>query len=538
MAAVTAGTFGLPLLERLADLEKLTVGALGTPAARPRRRGAPPACTRVPLPARAGAGSRVCLADRRATPQIAPSRLGKRSRTPRRGRSRRCTSRLPGTSARRACANKAIEYLLAAGDAAWALYADRPALAHYRRALDFMATDDPRVGIFSARSRSRITRTSTLWRLMLPGTRRRLARSRLMTRRRRPSAGHSRRVLRPVPPRLLLRHAGLVADGGPLLRLAPISAWPQPRARHGRGAQRLGRRAARPRTPPGRRRLVPRRARHGTRFQYAWSKIRRLELPSAHLLDDLAEAEATDDLTLEIPLHQPRPYFPYLLATSATSPWPQTSATASAIAGRAADLVTNGALLLVEQGERHALLRAKPRSRKGRGNVEEVEVLFLSPDEFHSDLPPTSSTSRSAGPAFRSRTTSASGAHPGAVDPDVGLHLHRRSLDDPLVRRAFAHTLDQPRSLEDGRLCWTACVGGRLPAAGRAGPHHRILLGHDPARARELLAEPATRTPASCRTSSSRHRGDFAGEARRAMEGDTRRACPRIQSTRPGVTPV
>ena len=43
---------------------------------------------------------------------------------------------------------------------------------------------------------------------------------------------------------------------------------------------------------------------------------------TAFLLHDIAAAEALDDRTLEVHLREPRNYFPYLLASDWSFPWP------------------------------------------------------------------------------------------------------------------------------------------------------------------------------------------------------------------------
>jgi ABC-type transport system substrate-binding protein/class 3 adenylate cyclase len=387
-------------------------------------------------------------------------------------------------------ADKAVEYLLAAGDAAWVLYADRPALAHYRRALEFMEADDPRARdllckiALAHHQDFDFVAADEAWREAAarpvrphdaPATTERLV----------TAAAYFDRFL----PGYTYDTQGwwLTADlFSGLLRLQPgLNLVLDGAAELNVSADGL-RYRARLRADAAWSDGEPVTARD---FEYAWSEIRRLELPTAHLLDDVAEATALDERTLEIRLREPRPYFPYLLATPAMFPWP------AHVCERVGDrwreppsLVTNGALLLVEQDERHALLRANLRSRRGRGNVQEVEVLFLPPDEFESGFARHELDLRTGGPRS-----------PDPVDGTlleltpwlstwyVGFICTAAPFDDPLVRRAFAHALDRARFLEDGRLAGQpASEGGFLPPA-MPGHTHRIGLEHDPARARELL---------------------------------------------------
>ena len=141
VASVIGATFGLPLLERLTD-------PAGCRARSPscsgldlvveeRRRPVREYRFRHGLVQEVAYGS-LTRRDGGAPPRC---RRGARSARARRARGGLRAARAPLREAGEA--EKAAEYLLAAGDAAWALYADRAALAHYRRALEFMGPTIP-----------------------------------------------------------------------------------------------------------------------------------------------------------------------------------------------------------------------------------------------------------------------------------------------------------------------------------------------------------------------------------------------------------
>jgi ABC-type transport system substrate-binding protein/class 3 adenylate cyclase len=386
---------------------------------------------------------------------------------------------------------KAVEYLLAAGDAAWALYADQPALAHYRRALEFMPDDDPRARDllckialahhldfdFAAADAAwneaaarpvatanpnapteRLVTAVTFWNRFLPGITYdtqgwwltadlfsgllRLERGLNLVLDAAAELGVSEDGLRY---RATLRTDAAWSDG------TPVTAWD---------------------------------------FEYAWNETRRLALPTVHLLDDIEDADALDERTLVIRLREPRPYFPYLLATPATFPWP--AHVCEAVGDRWRDppyLVTNGAFVLVEQDEKHALLRVNPSSHWRRGNVGAIDVLFLRPEETEShfarhELDLTAGGPRRPAPIDDTVVET----FPSLSTWYVGFVCTAPPFHEPLVRRAFAHALDRVRFVDSSQFVGQpASDGGFLPPA-MPGHDHRIGLEYNPDRARELLA--------------------------------------------------
>ena len=137
VAAVVGRSFGLPLMERLVPRERLLPALSELQRLELVRRGAPPARARVPLPPRPRPGGGVREPGRAAAHCSSVGKaLGDRA-------TRSSPADVYGLLARHFAEadepEKAAEYLLAAGDAARALYADQEALDHYRRARIFLA---------------------------------------------------------------------------------------------------------------------------------------------------------------------------------------------------------------------------------------------------------------------------------------------------------------------------------------------------------------------------------------------------------------
>jgi ABC-type transport system substrate-binding protein/class 3 adenylate cyclase len=384
---------------------------------------------------------------------------------------------------------KAVEYLLEAGDAAWALYADQAALAHYRRALGFMKADDPRARdllfkiALAHHTNFDFVQANAAWeeafarRPLMPA--RVTSTERLVT-----STDQGTRFLPGNSYHLhewwfttqlfsgllrLERGLNVVPDAAAELSVSDDGLRYRARLRRD-GVWSDGERLT------------------AHDFVYAWDEIRKRRLPTAHLLEDVAETATPDDRTLEIRLHEPRGYFPYLLALPPTFAWPRHrhEELPDALLDRA-QLVCNGAFALREYERKHALFAVNDRWHGTHGNVREVLLRFMSPEEtneawergeldltmhFLSPLPEQVVVERT----------------PGLSTIYVGFVTDAPPFDDVRVRRACAYGLDRTRWACDlGSLHEPAMSGGFVPPA-MPGHSHRIGLDHDPVAARELLA--------------------------------------------------
>ena len=387
-------------------------------------------------------------------------------------------------------ADKAVEYLLRAGDAAWALYADRDALRHYRRALEFMNADDERARdlLFKIALAHHLdfdfAQADGAWAAACGRTVRATT-----------ATGVTERVVTALPPRTgrfvpghsydyhewwiasdvysglfrLARDLNVVPDAAAEIRVSNDGMRYRVRLRDD-AVWSDGERVT------------------AGDFVHAWDEIRNRQLPTAHLLEGVAEATASDDRTLEIRLRGSRLYFPYLLALPPTFAWP------SHRPERVDDMrlddapsVSNGPFTIAEYDEEHALLVANGSWNGPRGNVGEVLVRFMAAEEL------TAAWLRGELDVL----TFLIAPFPDGVTPErspalstryVGFVADAPPFDDLRVRRAFAHAIDRNRWNDDRGGGKPATSGGFVPPA-MPGHSHRIGLDYDPERARELLAE-------------------------------------------------
>ena len=227
-------------------------------------------------------------------------------------------------------------------------------------------------------------------------------------------------------------------------------------------------------------------------FAYTFRRMREENVGSSNLLNAIETAVATDPLTLEIDLRQPSSLFLYLLAMPPMFAWPRHRCEALGEAWRdPVNLVGSGPFVLAELGAERAILRARPEWFGPRGNVREASFT-IAPlgSSYHEAWRSGRGDFLVTGTdryADDDRTAVALG--PALATWYLGFAANRPPFDDERVRRAFALALDRDRLADE----WTGPSqrvgrGGFLPPL-IPGHSHRIGLPHDPARARELLAE-------------------------------------------------
>jgi ABC-type transport system substrate-binding protein/class 3 adenylate cyclase len=491
-AAVIGRTFGLPLLERLTRREQL-VAALSELqrldlVVEQRRRPAPEYRFRHGLVQEVAYAS--LTESRRHELHLSTGRALEELHA---GAPDEVYEQLARHFSEAGVAEKAVPYLLEAGDGAWALYADQAALAHYRRALGFMEAHDPRAGellfkiALAHHTNFEFEQANTAW--AQASERRRSVAQRVTsterTERLVTSTDEGTRFLPGQSYHLhewwfttqlcsgllrLVRGLNVVPDAAEELHVSSDGLRYRARLRKDAvwsDGETLT----------------------AADFAYAWDEIRRRRLPTAHLLEDVAETATPDDRTLEIRLYEPRSYFPYLLALPPTFAWPRHRRDDLPDAWRdRGQLVWNGAFALVEHDRDHALFVTNDRWHGARGNVGEVLLRFISPEatteawergeldltmHFASPLPEHVVVERT----------------PGLATFYVGFVTDAPPFDDVSVRRAFASGVDRGRwALDVGSLHEPAAGGGFVPPA-MPGHSHRIGLDYDPIRASELLAD-------------------------------------------------
>ena len=226
-------------------------------------------------------------------------------------------------------------------------------------------------------------------------------------------------------------------------------------------------------------------------FAFAWKQMRELETRTSFLMEDVETAEALDERTLEVTLREPRNYFPYIFASPWSFPWPRHKCEALGDDwAKPENLVSNGPFMLDEFDEEHARLVANPHWTGPRSNVREIEIPFV---EKSADM-----IARWAEGEFDVLTvwnlTIAD-----ATDTVIHLipDLHTRYLgftatsgpfSNVLVRKAFSHAIDREKLLRPEDSERAATRGGAIPPA-MPGHSHRVGPDYDLELARNLLAD-------------------------------------------------
>ncbi len=253
-------------------------------------------------------------------------------------------------------------------------------------------------------------------------------------------------------------------------------------------------------------------------FEYAWKRLvdPATSSPSANLLYDVKGAKAfhqgeasdadqvgvraLDEVTLTVELQGPTGYFLHVLACVPTYPVPRHAVEAHGEAWtEAGKIVTSGPFRLEawNRGESMVLERNPEYHGRFTGNLERVEMPLLadrstpleaykadSVDVLHVRYLPEGEAAR----AFQ-QCAGEWVSVPRLWTSALGFDVSRRPFDDVRVRRAFVLATDREALCEGwwpGR--GSPAMGGFVPP-GMPGHSPGIGLAYDPARARQLLAE-------------------------------------------------
>jgi ABC-type transport system substrate-binding protein/class 3 adenylate cyclase len=228
-------------------------------------------------------------------------------------------------------------------------------------------------------------------------------------------------------------------------------------------------------------------------FAFAWERIQQERAITAFLMEDIESAEALDERTLEVRLREPRSYFPYILAASWAYPRPKHRCEALGEDWRKPEnLVVNGPFKLGELTDEGAVLEANPHWSGARGNVREIAITFMKAkgeepleewkagrydvlqvyDRQAEELPDTVATQV-----------------PELAFTYVGFRPDRPPFSNELVRKAFSHAVDREGLFGGPELLVRAASrGGAIPPA-MPGHSHRIAPEFDVELAKKLLAE-------------------------------------------------
>jgi ABC-type transport system substrate-binding protein/class 3 adenylate cyclase len=227
-------------------------------------------------------------------------------------------------------------------------------------------------------------------------------------------------------------------------------------------------------------------------FAFAWRQMREQKTRTAFLMEDVESAAALDDRTLEVRLREPRSYFPYILASAWSFPWPRHKCAELGDDWRKPEnLVGNGPFVLAEYDDDHALLAANEHWIGQRGNVREIDVSFREKGD-----------KRAADAWGEGQYDVLQISIPVPEDDEtlvdvvpslgleyVGFCADRPPFSNELVRKALAHSLDRD-SLQTARegLGRAASRGGAIPPA-MPGHSHRVGPSYDLELARKLLSD-------------------------------------------------
>jgi class 3 adenylate cyclase len=194
-------------------------------------------------------------------------------------------------------------------------------------------------------------------------------------------------------------------------------------------------------------------------FAFTWREMRDENVAAAHLLGDIASAEALDGRTLEVHLNEPRNYFLSLLAHPALFAWPRHVYEQRGPKWHEEAVVGNGPFVLAEHDEANLRLLASPTWSGSRGNVQEIDVELVGSTQrsFPAGTMVTTTRSRAWDRSWKARTRSNTAA---------------RAWRQPLS--CFAPTV---------RLSTTLASGRRLPvlSTGRGSPPDPARLATRPA---------------------------------------------------------
>ena len=229
-------------------------------------------------------------------------------------------------------------------------------------------------------------------------------------------------------------------------------------------------------------------------YAYAWRRMRETQTRTAFLMEDVEAAEALDDRTLEVRLREPRSYFPYVLCSAWAFPWPRhLCETLGDDWAKPEHIVGNGPFMLGEIDDEHAVLHANPHWTGARGNVKEINFSFYSKGakmlegwrEGRFDL------LHVWDPIYEDEPNTISDVVSELGLQYVGFCADRPPFSHQLVRKAFCHAVDRELLVSQyprAGLYRAASRGGAIPPAMPA-HSHRVGLEYDLEKARALLDE-------------------------------------------------
>jgi ABC-type transport system substrate-binding protein len=226
-------------------------------------------------------------------------------------------------------------------------------------------------------------------------------------------------------------------------------------------------------------------------FAWTWRRMAEENVITAFMLSGV-EARAIDDRTLEVTLDRPRSYFPFVFASIWTFPWPKHVCERVGDEWKTAEpVVSNGPFMLAGREGSELVLAANPHWAGPRGNVAEIRVEVT-------DVPKAlAEWERGRYDVLGTTWPVDAAAHAPTIETTysnlslqfVGFDVGQPPFDNGLLRRAVAHALDRERITASlSEISVPATRGGLVPPA-MPGHSHRIAIPYDPEQASRLLAE-------------------------------------------------
>ena len=401
---------------------------------------------------------------------------------------------------------KAVDYLLAAGDAARRIYADQEALGHYRKARAFLA----RLGD-ERRARDTLFKMALAYHLASDFEQAEKTYDEAFCCRVEDAPVHeltARVETAALPPDEISPGDAYTTEGGQFIshlfqgllqvdrELNVVPAMADNMRVSDDGLEYLFRLREGVRWSDGEQVVAD-------DFVFAWERIRTERAITAFLMEDIESATALDDRTLEVKLKEPRSYFPYILASNWAFPRPKHVCEAIGDDWRKPEnLVSNGPFVLSEFSDDAALLVANPHFVGPRGNVKEIAIMFR--EGKTDDLVGRAGGSRPRtvdewiegkydvlqmlDPRARDAENTLSELVPELSLTYVGFRPDTAPFSNELVRKAFSHAIDREAvKPERFSLVTAATTGGAIPPA-MPGHSHKVAPTFDPELARQLLA--------------------------------------------------
>jgi oligopeptide transport system substrate-binding protein len=225
-------------------------------------------------------------------------------------------------------------------------------------------------------------------------------------------------------------------------------------------------------------------------FAFTYAQMAADSVSTASWLDGLS-ASALDERTLEIRLDEPRNQVLYVLAQPPLFAWPRhVYEREGRDWHRALPLVGNGPFVLTSRDDDRLVIEAAPCWRGPRGNVGEVTIELEPSPAVAARRWQSGDYDVLDGVLVRKAVAdhvTVVQRSPGMTTWYLGFDARQAPIDDARVRRAFAHAIDRhgPAELLGAAAAET---GGLLPPT-MPGHSNRVAPRFDPERARALLSE-------------------------------------------------